>query len=125
MLTKTRFNHVNLKKKFKGTQIPRKVLQMLNMRTDCNAAHVKSVLWLLLNMLQHVLGNNLQFNFRARQIVNKETPPPHWRLLLKACFRKFRKSFFHEIQVSLNFLFKFTRLNFILVNIKPVEFHLI
>ena len=45
---------------------------MFNMRTACNAAHVKSVLWLLLNMLQHVLGNNLQFNFRARQVVTKK-----------------------------------------------------
>ena len=42
---------------------------MFNMRTACNAAHVKSVIWLLLNMLQYVLGNNLQFNFRARQVV--------------------------------------------------------
>ena len=52
---------------------------MFNMRITCNAAHVKSVLWLLLNMLQHVLGNNLQFNFRARQVINKEISP-HWRL---------------------------------------------
>ena len=49
---------------------------MFNTRTACNAAHVKLVLWLL-NMLQHVLGNSLQFNSRARLVVNKETPP-HW-----------------------------------------------
>ena len=30
------------------------------MRTACDTAHVKSVLWLLLNMLPHVLGNSLQ-----------------------------------------------------------------
>ena len=102
-------------------------------------AHVKSVLWLLLNMLQHVLNNNLQFNFYARQVVNKETPP-HWRLLqhveeeqstdfmcvmpqvvhiLNIC------KTFHETQVLLNFLFKFTGINLVLVNIKPVEFQLI
>ena len=32
---------------------------------------------------------------------------------------------FHEIQVPLNFLFKFTGINLVLVNIKPVEFNLI
>ena len=32
---------------------------------------------------------------------------------------------FHKIQVPLNFLFKFTGINLVLVNIKPVEFHLI
>ena len=117
---------------------------MFNMLTACDTAHVKSVLLLLLNMLQHVLGNNLQFNFRARQVVNKETPP-HWRLLPKTCCSMFRRSkstdftcavsqavrilniceSFHEIQVPLNFLFKFTEINLVLVNIKPVEFHLI
>ena len=117
---------------------------MFNMHTACKMAHVKSVLWLLLNMLQHVLGNNLQFNFHARQVVNKETPP-HWRLLPKTCCSMFRRSqstdftcavsqavhilnickTFHEIQVPLNFLFKFTGLNLVLVNIKPVKFHLI
>ena len=45
---------------------------MFNMRTACDTAHMKSVLRLLLNMLQLVLGNNLQFNFRARQVVNKK-----------------------------------------------------
>ena len=117
---------------------------MFNMRTACDAAHVKSVLWLLLNMLQHVSDNNLQFNFHTRQVVNKETPP-HWRLLPKTCCRMFRRSqstdftcavlqglrilnickTFHEIQVPLNFLFKFTEINLILVNINPVKFHLI
>ena len=112
------------------------------MRTVCDTAHVKSVLRLLLNMLQHVLGNSLQFNFCARQVVNKETPP-HWRLLPKTCCSMFRRSrstdfmcavsqavshickTFHEIQVPLNFLFKFTGINLVLINIKPVEFHLI
>ena len=55
---------------------------MFNMRTACDTTHAKSVLRLLLNMLQHVLGNNLQFNSRERQVVNKETPP-HWRLQAK------------------------------------------
>ena len=114
------------------------------MRTACNAVHVKLVLWLLLNMLQHVLGKSLQFNPRARQIVNKEAPP-HWRLLPKTCCSMFRRSqstdftcaalqavrilniceTFHESQVPLNFLFKFTGINFVLVNISPVEFYLI
>ena len=83
-------------------------------------AHVKSVLWLLLNMLQHALGNNLQFNFRARQVVNKETLP-HWRLLpiLNIC------KTFHEIHVPLNFLFKFTGINLVVLHINHVEFYLI
>ena len=117
---------------------------MFNMITACNAAHLKSVLWLLLNILQHVLGNNLQFNFRARQVINKETPP-HWRLLPKTCCSMFGRSrntdftcaalqagrilnickTFYEIQVSLNFLFKFTGINLVRLNINPVEFHLI
>ena len=117
---------------------------MFNMCTTCNTAHVKSVLQLLLNMLQHVLGNSLQFNFCAKQIVNKETPP-HWRLLAKTCRNMFRRSqstnfmctvsqvvhilniykTFHKTQVPLNFLFKFTGINLVLDNIKPVEFYLI
>ena len=117
---------------------------MFNMCIACNAAHMKSVLWLLLNMLQHVLGNNLQFNFCVRQVVNKETLP-HWILLPKTCCSMFRRSqstdftcavsqavrilnickTFHEIQVPLNFLFKLTGINLVLVNINPIEFHLI
>ena len=69
MLTKTRFIPVNLNKKF---NFIKKILQMFNMRTACETARVKSVLWLLLNMLQHVLGNSLQFNSRARQVVTKK-----------------------------------------------------
>ena len=108
------------------------------MSTACNAAHVKSILWLLL------LGNNLQFNFLAKQVVNKETPP-HWRLLPMTCCSMFRRSrstdftcavsqavrilnickTFHEIHVPLNFLFKFTGINLVQLNINPVEFHLI
>ena len=117
---------------------------MFNIRTACYAAHVKSVLWLLLNMLQHALGNNLQFHFRARQVINKETPL-HWRLLPKTSCSMFRRSLstdftcfmsevvcilnvcktFHKIQVPLNFLFQFTGINFVQLNINPVEFHLI
>ena len=117
---------------------------MFNMCTACNVAHMNLVLWLLLNMLQYVLGNNLQFNFRARQVVNKETPP-HWRLLLKTCCSMFRRSqstdfmcamsqmvhmlnickTFHGIYVPLNFLFKFTGINLVQLNINPVKFHLI
>ena len=119
-----------------------KALQMFNMRTACDTAHVKLVLQLLVNMLQHVLGNNLQFNFCARQVVNKETPL-HWRLLPKTCCSMFRKSqstdftyamsqavrilnickTFHRIQVPLNLLFKFTGINLAQVNINPIEFH--
>ena len=109
---------------------------MFNMRTACDTAHVKSVLWLLLNMLQHVLGNNLEFNFRARQVVNKETPP-HWGLLPKTCCSIFRSQStdytcavsqavrisniyetFHDIQVPLNFLFEFTGINLVQLNIR-------
>ena len=117
---------------------------MFNMSTACDMVHVKLVLWLLLNMLQHVLGNSLQFNSLVRQVVNKKTPL-HWRLLSKTCCSVFRRSqstdftcivsqavlilnickTFHEIEVSLNFLFKFTGINLVLVNIKPVKFHLI
>ena len=117
---------------------------MFNMCTACDTAHVKSVLWLLLNMLQHVLCSFLQFNSRGRQVVNKETPP-HWRLLPKTCCSMFRRNqstdftcamsqavhilnickTFHKIQVPLNFLFKFTGINLVQLNIKPVEFHLI
>ena len=114
---------------------------MFNIRTVCDTAHVKSVLRLLQNMLQHVLCNSLQFN--SCVVLNKETPP-HWRLLPKTCCSMFWRSqsinftcavsqavhilnifdTFHEIQVPLNFLFKFTGINLVLVNIKPVEFHL-
>ena len=125
------------------------------MPNACDTAYVKSVLRLLLNMLQHVVGNSFspvslgslrrnRFNFHARQVVYKETPP-HWRLLPKTCCSMFRRSrstdftyavsqalrilkickTFHEIQVPLNFLFKFTGINLVQVNINPVEFHLI
>ena len=117
---------------------------MFNMRTACGMAHVKLVLWLLVNMLQHVLGNILQFNCCVRQVVNKETPL-HWRLLPKTCCSMITRSWsidftcavsqaerilkicktFQEIQVPLNFLFKFTGINLVQVKIKPVEFHLI
>ena len=117
---------------------------MFNMRTACNAAHVKSVLWLLLHMLQHVLGNSLQcggISLLTTCLARKL----NWRLLPKTCCSMCRRSqsidftcaalqavrilnickIFHEIQVPLDFLFKFTGINLVLVNIKPVEFHLI
>ena len=117
---------------------------MFNMHTACGMAHVKLVLRLLLNMLQHVLGNSLQCSgisllatCLAREL--------HWILLPKTCCSMFRRSqstdfmcamtqavrildickTFHEIQVPLNFLFKFTGINLVQLNIKPVEFHLI
>ena len=69
----------------------------------------------------------------------------NWILLPKVCCSMFRRSqstdftcavsqavrilnickTFHKIQVPLNFLFKFTGINLVLFNIKPVEFHLI
>ena len=69
----------------------------------------------------------------------------NWKLLPKTCCSMFRRSrridftcavlqavrilnicnTFHEIQGPLNFLFKFTGINLVLVNIKPVEFNLI
>ena len=111
---------------------------MFNMCTTCNVAHVKSVLWLL-NMLQHVLDNNLQFNFHARQVVNKVTPL-HSRLLPKTCCSMFRRSqstdftcamlqavhilnickTFHGIHMPLNFLSKFTGINLVYLNINPL-----
>ena len=117
---------------------------MFNMRTACNAAHVNSVLWLLLNVLQHVLGNSRQCGgvslltiCHARKL--------NWRLLPKMCCSMFRRSHstnctcaalqvvrilniyetFHEIHLPLNFLFKFTGINLVQFNINPVEFHLI
>ena len=117
---------------------------MFNMCTTCNTAHVKSVLQILLNMLQYVLGDSLQCGgvslltiCLARKL--------NWRLLPKTCCSMFRRSqstnftcamlqvvrilnickTFHGIQVLLNFLFKFTGINFVLVNIKPVWFYLI
>ena len=117
---------------------------MFNMPTASNAAHVKSVLWLLLNMLQHVLANNLQCG-GVSLLTTCLARKLNWRLLPKTCCSMFRRSqstdftcaaleavrilniykTFRGIHVPLNFLFKFTGLNLVLVNIKPVEFHLI
>ena len=103
---------------------------MFNMRTACDTAHVKSVLWLLLNMLQHVLANSLQCGVTtcvARKL--------NWRLLPKTCCSMFRRSqstdftcsalqavrilniceTFHKVHLPLNFLFKFTGINVISV----------
>ena len=117
---------------------------MFNMRRACNTAHVKWVLWLLISMLQHVLGNSLQCSgvsllttFLEREL--------NWRLLPKTYCSMFLRSqstdfmcaalqavrilnickTFHEIQVPLNFLFKFTGITFVQLNINPVEFYLI
>ena len=53
---------------------------------------LRSQVFEILNVLDQkdligVFSSNLQFNFRARQVVNKETPP-HWRLRLlsKGCW---------------------------------------
>ena len=110
---------------------------MFNMRTACDTAHVKSVQWLLLIMLQHVLGNSLQYggvSLSTTCLARKL----NWRLLPKTCCSMFRRSqstdftcaalkavTFHGIHVSLNFLFKFTGINLIQLNINAVEFHLI
>ena len=117
---------------------------MFNMRTACDTAHVKSVLWLLLNMLQHVLGNSLQcggISLLTTCLARKL----NWRLLPKTCCSMFRRSqstdftcaalqavrilniceTFHGIHMLLNFLFKFTGVNLVQLNINPVEFYLI
>ena len=117
---------------------------MFNMLTACNAAHVKSVLWLLLNMLQDVLGNSLLCGgvFLLTTCLARKL---NLRLLPKTCYSMFRRSqstdfmcaalqavsilnickTLHEIQVPLNFLFKFTVLDVVQLNINPIEFHLI
>ena len=117
---------------------------MFNMFTPNDIAHVKSVLQLLLNMLQYVLGNSLQCG-GVSLLTTCLAQKLNWRLLPKTCCSMFRRSqstnftcatlqavyilniykTFHEIQVLLNFLFKFTGINLVLVNIKPVKFHLI
>ena len=115
---------------------------MYNMRTACDTAHVKSVLWLLLNMRQHVLGNSLQCD-GVSLLTTCLARKLNWRLLPKTCYSMFRRSqstdftcaalqavrilniceTFHGIYVPLNFLFKFTRINLVQLNINPVEFH--
>ena len=117
---------------------------MFNIRTACDTAHVKSVLRFLLNMLQHVLGNSLQCR-GVSSLTTCLAQKLNWRLLPKTCCSMFRRSrstdftcavsqavrilnickTIHEIQVPLNFFFKFTGINFVLVKIKRVEFHLI
>ena len=117
---------------------------MYNMHTACNAAHVKSVLWLLLNILQHVLGNSLQCG-GVSLLITCLARKLNWRLLPKACCRMFRRSqstdftcaalqavcilyiceSFYGIHGPLNFSFKFTGINLVQLNINPVEFHLI
>ena len=116
---------------------------MFNMHIACDTAQVKLVLQLLFNMLQHVLGNSLQCGgvFLLTTCLAQKL---NWRLLPKTCCSMFRKSqsidfvchitgrahikiceIFHGIHVPLNILFKFTGLNFVQLNINPVEFHLI
>ena len=97
-------------------------------------------------MILQYLGNSLQcggVSLLTACLARKL----NWRLLPKTCCSIFRRSqstdftcavsqalrilnickTFHEIQMQmpLNFLFKFTGINLILVNIKPVEFNLI
>ena len=117
---------------------------MFNMRTACDTAHVKWILRLFLNMLQHVLGNSLQCG-GVSLLTTCLARELNWRLLLKTCCSMFRRSqsidftcaalqavcilnickTFHGIHVPLNFLFKFTGINLVQFNIKPVEFHLL
>ena len=109
---------------------------MLNMRTACDTAHG--------NMLQHVLGNSLQCG-GASLLTNCLAQKLNWRLLSKTCCSMFMRSqsinfkcaasqavrilniceTFHGIQAPLNFLFKFTGINLVQLNINPVEYHLI
>ena len=113
------------------------------MRTDCDTARVKSVLQLL-NMMQHVLGNSFQCG-GVSLLTTCLARELNWRLLPKTCCSMFRRSqstdftcavsqsvrilnickTFHEIQVPLNFLFKFTGINLVQLNINPVQFQLI
>ena len=106
---------------------------MFNMLTACDTAQVKLVFRLLLNMLQHVLGNSLLCGdvfllttCLARKLT-RDCYPRH----AAACLGGARVptalqavrilnicKTFYEIQVPLNFLFKFTGINLVLVNIK-------
>ena len=117
---------------------------MFNMRTACDMAHVKSVLQLLLNKLQHVLGNSLQCGgvFLLTTCLAQKL---NWRLLLKTCCSMCRRSqstdftcaalqavcilniceTFYGIYAPFNFLFQFTGINLVQLNINPVEFHLV
>ena len=105
---------------------------MFNMRTACNAAPVKSVLWLLLNMLTI---SSLTF-VQDRQLTKKHhRTGDSYPRYAAACLggagvptyvcRVTGGAHIFEIQVSLNFLFKFTVINFVQLNINPVEFYLI
>ena len=91
-----------------------------------------------------MMGNSLLYGV-VSLLTNCLALELNWRLLPRTCCSMFRRSrstdftcavsqavrilniceTFHEIQVPLNFLFKFTGINLVLVNIKPVEFHLI
>ena len=117
---------------------------MFSMRTACDTAHVKSVLRLFLNMLQHVLGNSLQCD-GVSLLTTCLARKLNWRLLPKTCCSTFRRSqstdftcaalqavrilyiceTSHGIHVPLSFLFQFTGINFVQLNINPVKFHLI
>ena len=116
---------------------------MFNMRTACDMVHVKSVLPLLLNKLQHALGNSLQCG-GVSLLTTCLARKLNWRLLPKTCCSMFRSQStyftcatlqavrilnicetFYGIHVVLNFLFKFTGINLVQLNINPVEFHLI
>ena len=97
-------------------------------------------------MILQYLGNSLQCG-GVSLLTTCLARKLNWRLLPKTCCSIFRRSqstdftcavsqalrilnickTFHEIQMQmpLNFLFKFTGINLVLVNIKPVEFNLI
>ena len=99
------------------------------MRSACDMTHVKSVLWLLLSMLRHVLGNSLPCG-GVSLLTTCLARELNWRLLPKTCCSMFRSQStdftcvmsqavrilnicktFHEIQVPLDVLFKFTEMN--------------
>ena len=117
---------------------------MFNMRTVYDTAHVKSVLRLLLNMLQHVLGSSLQCGdvFLLTTCLARKL---NWRLLPKTCCSMFRRrqstdftcaalqavrilnicETFHGNHMPLNFCIQIYSNNLVQLNITPVEFHLI
>ena len=101
-------------------------------------------LWILLNMLQHVLGNSLQC-VGVSLLTTCLVRELNWRLLPKICCSMFRRiqsthftcagsqavrilnscKTFYGIYVPLMFLFKYTGINPVQLNINPIEFYLI